>query len=160
VAIRKLLVEFPRVLKKIIIAGGITSMDDLQFLWSFDRVVPQLGSAIWKNKITPGEILSEIANYDEHELISAIILSDKKVVKGQVFMSKEAILKTCETGKLYRYSREHKRVMMKGETSGDIQLVQHLAFDCDSDCLLVTVDSGKNFCHNGCFSCFDGCSRK
>lgn len=39
-------------IKNIIIAGGITTMDDLEFLWSFDRVIPQLGSAVWKNKIS------------------------------------------------------------------------------------------------------------
>jgi phosphoribosylformimino-5-aminoimidazole carboxamide ribonucleotide (ProFAR) isomerase len=63
-ALRKLLVEIPRFVKTIIIAGGITSIDDLKFLWSFDRVVPQLGSAIWKGRITPGAILAEAANYD------------------------------------------------------------------------------------------------
>lgn len=54
VTLRKLLVEIPRFVKTIIVAGGITTVDDLRFLWSFDRVVPQLGSAIWKGTLTPG----------------------------------------------------------------------------------------------------------
>lgn len=39
-------------------------MDDLRFLWRFNNVVPQLGSAIWKNKIKVGDIFKEMANYD------------------------------------------------------------------------------------------------
>ena len=72
----------------IIIAGGITSIDDLKFLWSFDRVVPQLGSAIWKNKISAGEIISEAANYDEHELLPAVINTTTGKVKGLVYLNR------------------------------------------------------------------------
>ena len=44
--------------------------------------------------------------------------------------------------------------MLKGETSGDYQAIEHLSLDCDGDSLLVTVNDEHNFCHNGTFSCF------
>lgn len=92
---RKLLVEIPRFVKTIIVAGGITSLDDLKFLWSFDRVIPQLGSAIWKGKIAPGDIIAEAANYDEHELLPTVISTSAGKVKGLVYLNREAITKTC-----------------------------------------------------------------
>lgn len=69
-------------------------------------------------------------------------------------MNKESIELTCNTRKLYRFSRKHNRVMLKGETSNNIQNVISVFTDCDSDALLITVDSVKPMCHNGNFSCF------
>lgn len=46
--------EIPGPIKKVIIAGGITNIDDVEFIWGFDKCVPQLGSAIWKRKIQIG----------------------------------------------------------------------------------------------------------
>lgn len=80
-------------------------MDDLRFLWRFDRVVPQVGSAIWKNKIRIGEIFSEMGNYDEKGLIPAVIKSNTGMVKGQMFLDSKSLAKTVETGYLHRYSR-------------------------------------------------------
>ena len=52
--LRKIMFSVPGPIETIIIAGGISSVDDLEFLWSFDKCVPQLGSAIWKRKISLG----------------------------------------------------------------------------------------------------------
>ena len=41
----------PGPINRVIIAGGITSLDDLEFIWGFPKALPQLGSAIWKRKI-------------------------------------------------------------------------------------------------------------
>ena len=82
-------------------------------------------------------------------MIPAVIKNTHNVVKGQIFLNEEALAKTVETGYLYRYSREHKRVMKKGETSGDEQKVVKVGFDCDADSLLITVHSSRPLCHNG-----------
>ena len=52
--LRKIMYEIPGPIKKVIIAGGITNIDDVEFIWGFDKCVPQLGSAIWKRKIQIG----------------------------------------------------------------------------------------------------------
>ena len=62
--INELMGQIPSGIRKIIIAGGITSLHDLRFLWRFENVVPQLGSAVWKNVISIEEVFNEIANFN------------------------------------------------------------------------------------------------
>lgn len=152
--IKNIMKIIPDVIKKIIIAGGISSIDDMEFLWSFDKVIPQLGSAIWKNKISLGELYTSMAKFDSNGLLPAIIQDKYGIVKGLVYMDSEALQKTCDTKLLYRYSRQHKQIMCKGESSGNYQTVTKLSLDCDSDAILVTVDTEKPFCHTNNFSCF------
>ena|SRR3989344_8020762 len=71
------------------------------------------------------------------------------------FMNKEAWEKTLETGKVYFYSRTRKKLWMKGETSGHVQLVKEIYVDCDDDSVLLKVDPvGRVVCHKGNPSCF------
>lgn len=152
--IRDLILQISHQIRKIYIAGGISTLDDLEYLWSFSRVIPQLGSAIWKNKITIGNLFNSMTNFDEKGLVSAIIQDVNGPVKGLCYMNRQSIEQTCEQRKLYRYSRKLGRVIMKGETSGDIQHIIKISLDCDSDAMLITVDSKKPFCHTGSHSCF------
>lgn len=147
-------------IEKIFIAGGVSSVDDLHFLWSFPRVIPQLGSVVWKDILTVGEIISEMGRYDERGLIPAIIQSTTGKILGLVYMNKESIKKTVDTKEFWRYSRQHKKLIKKGEESGHVQKVIHISYDCDNDSLLVTVESGNPFCHltsggKHCLSCFN-----
>ncbi|CAF1468962.1 unnamed protein product [Rotaria sp. Silwood1] len=152
--IRDLLLQISQNIKRIYIAGGISTLDDLEYLWSFDRVVPQLGSAIWKNKLTIGSIFNSMINFNDNGTVSAIIQDVNGPVKGLCYMNRESIEQTCQHRKLYRYSRKLGRVIMKGETSGDIQHIIQISLDCDSDAMLVMVDSKNPFCHRGSHSCF------
>jgi hypothetical protein len=43
---------------------------------------------------------------------------------------------------------------MKGETSGHVQRVKDIAFDCDGDVLLIQVVQTGAACHEGYRSCF------
>jgi hypothetical protein len=43
---------------------------------------------------------------------------------------------------------------MKGETSGHVQQVRDIAFDCDGDVLLIQVEQTGAACHEGYRSCF------
>ena len=52
--LRKLMYDIPGLIKNVIIAGGISSIDDLEFIWGFRKCIPQLGSAIWKRKVLIG----------------------------------------------------------------------------------------------------------
>ncbi|CAF1158403.1 unnamed protein product [Adineta steineri] len=153
--IRNLLVQIPCHIEKVYIAGGVSSLDDLDFLWSFPRVIPILGSAIWKNQLSIGSIYNRMIYFDDKGTVPAVIQDNNGVVKGLCYMNEQSIEKTCEHRLLYRYSRKLRRVIMKGETSGDLQQIIQMSLDCDSDALMITVDSKRPFCHMDKYSCFN-----
>jgi hypothetical protein len=43
---------------------------------------------------------------------------------------------------------------MKGESSGHVQMVKDISFDCDGDTLLIQVEQTGAACHEGYRSCF------
>jgi len=93
--------------------------------------------------------------FDESGLIPAVIQDYKNnEVLMVAFMNGEAIRKTLSTGKAHFYSRSRKKLWLKGETSGHIQKVKEIRFDCDADCILVKVQQIGGACHTGYRSCF------
>ncbi len=101
-------------------------------------------------------MIDEISlTYDAAGLLPAIIQDEEN---GQVlmlaYMNAEAVRKTCETGVTWFYSRKRNRLWQKGETSGNVQRVKRMAYDCDADTLLVTVVQTGPACHEGTRSCF------
>ncbi|MDR3307322.1 MAG: phosphoribosyl-AMP cyclohydrolase [Coriobacteriales bacterium] len=94
-------------------------------------------------------------NYDEHGLIPAIIQQyDSGEVLMMAYMDAAALALTEETGTTWFWSRSRRELWNKGATSGNIQLVKNIYYDCDGDCLLVKVDSPGPACHTGNRSCF------
>lgn len=71
------------------------------------------------------------------------------------FMNPESLARTIETGKATYWSRSRNKLWIKGEESGNAQLVRELLVDCDQDVLLLKVENvGGAACHNGYKSCF------
>lgn len=71
------------------------------------------------------------------------------------WMNADALKKTIETGDVWYWSRSRQELWHKGATSGHIQKVKGLRYDCDSDALLVTIEQiGDIACHTGERSCF------
>lgn len=94
--------------------------------------------------------------WDDKGLIS-VIFQDHQT--GEVltlgYMNREALQLTLERGKVHLYRRSHGRVMMKGETSGYVQLVKEVWVDCDADAILLKIEqTGGAACHEGYRSCF------
>ncbi len=142
----------PRSITKVIIAGGISSIDDLQYLWSFDKIIPQLGSAIWKNKITMGDLYSEMVKFGPDGLVPAVIQDIHGQVKGHIYMNREALCLTCQHRILYKYSRKYVKVMLACDNYSD--KVKQISVDCDGDSLLITVGTQYPFCHTKNYSCY------
>lgn len=73
------------------------------------------------------------------------------------FMNAESLQHTLKSGKATYWSRSRKKLWVKGEESGNIQVVRELRTDCDQDVLLLKVEqsgSANASCHNGYKSCF------
>ena len=71
------------------------------------------------------------------------------------FMNKEAWEKTLETGVATYWSRSRNKLWIKGETSGNVQIVKEIRIDCDDDTVLMKViQKGGAACHTGHKSCF------
>jgi phosphoribosyl-AMP cyclohydrolase len=77
---------------------------------------------------------------------------------GEVLMlayaTREALVRTAETGHAHYYSRSREELWEKGATSGHTQTVEEVRVDCDGDALLYLVDQSGGACHTGYRSCF------
>ena len=94
--------------------------------------------------------------YNAQGLIPAIVqnIKDNEVLM-LAYMNEESLKKTIETGRTCFWSRSRQKFWTKGETSGNVQLVKEILYDCDGDTLLVKVEQvGKGACHTGNRTCF------
>ncbi|MDG2990728.1 bifunctional phosphoribosyl-AMP cyclohydrolase/phosphoribosyl-ATP diphosphatase HisIE [Candidatus Synechococcus calcipolaris G9] len=94
--------------------------------------------------------------YDDRGLVPAIV---QDYLDGTVlmmaWMNRDSLEKTMETGRTWFWSRSRQELWPKGETSGHVQWVKSLRYDCDSDALLIGVEQvGDIACHTGERSCF------
>jgi phosphoribosyl-ATP pyrophosphohydrolase/phosphoribosyl-AMP cyclohydrolase len=74
------------------------------------------------------------------------------------YMSREAFVKTQQSGKVTFFSRSKQRLWTKGETSGNFLLFKAAFADCDNDALLVHAEPQGPTCHLGTASCFGDAS--
>ena len=70
------------------------------------------------------------------------------------YMNEEALRRTRETGETWFWSRSREELWHKGETSGNVQRVKELRFDCDRDAILALVEPAGPACHTGARTCF------
>jgi phosphoribosyl-AMP cyclohydrolase / phosphoribosyl-ATP pyrophosphohydrolase len=71
------------------------------------------------------------------------------------YANREALERTLSERLTYLYSRSRATLWKKGETSGNIQHVAQVAYDCDGDALLYRVVPSGPACHTGAVSCFE-----
>jgi len=70
------------------------------------------------------------------------------------YANREALARTLATGATWLWSRSRAELWHKGATSGSVQAVREVRFDCDADALLYRVDPAGPACHTGAPSCF------
>ena len=97
-----------------------------------------------------------MVKFDERGLVPAIIQEESGQVLMLAYMNEESLKKTIETGYTWFYSRSREKLWQKGETSGNVQEVREISYDCDGDTLLVKVHQTGVACHTGTYSCFSG----
>ncbi|OOZ40583.1 phosphoribosyl-AMP cyclohydrolase [Solemya elarraichensis gill symbiont] len=93
--------------------------------------------------------------YNSDGLVPAIAQQyDSGEVVMMAWMNRAAIEETLETGRVCYWSRSRQAYWRKGESSGQIQKLIEMRFDCDGDALLLKVDQTGPACHTGRRSCF------
>lgn len=92
--------------------------------------------------------------FGKSELIPAVVQDTDKNVLMLAYMNAESLTETLKTGYTCYYSRSRQKLWRKGETSGHVQRVKEIRYDCDCDTLLVTVEQTGAACHTGNYSCF------
>jgi phosphoribosyl-ATP pyrophosphohydrolase/phosphoribosyl-AMP cyclohydrolase len=70
------------------------------------------------------------------------------------YMNEDALGRTRESGELWFWSRSRGELWHKGETSGAVQRLVALRYDCDADALVALVNPAGPACHTGERSCF------
>lgn len=97
----------------------------------------------------------ESLSYNSDGLIPAIA---QDAASGEVlmlaWMNAEAVAQTLASGRVTYWSRSRQAFWIKGETSGHIQELVELRYDCDADALLCLVNQTGPACHTGRRSCF------
>ena len=95
--------------------------------------------------------------FDERGLIPAIAQdADTGQVLMMAWMNAESLRLTLQTRLVHYFSRSRRELWKKGATSGHLQHLRWIKYDCDADTLLVLVEQTGAACHTGDHSCFDG----
>ena len=93
--------------------------------------------------------------FNERGLVPCIVQQQGTgEVLMMAWMNAESLALTVSTGTTWFWSRSRQELWNKGATSGHVQHVKRLLFDCDADTLLAVVDSAGPACHTGHRSCF------
>ena len=95
--------------------------------------------------------------FDADGLVPAVVQEENGQVLMLAYMNAESLQKTLETRTTWFWSRSRQELWNKGATSGNMQEVKDMYYDCDGDTVLVIVhQQGSGACHTGTYSCFSG----
>lgn len=107
-----------------------------------------------KTKMDTKTDISKIL-FDDKGLVPAVAQDS---VTGEVlmvaYMNKESLKKTIAEKKAWYFSRSRQELWLKGGTSGNIQEVEKIYYDCDGDTILLRVNQTGVACHTGAKTCF------
>lgn len=100
------------------------------------------------------EVLEDLP-FNADGLLPAIAQQyDSREVLMMAWMNEAAIRETLKTGRVCYWSRSRQSYWRKGESSGQVQMLKAMRFDCDGDTILLEVDQTGPACHTGRRDCF------
>jgi phosphoribosyl-AMP cyclohydrolase / phosphoribosyl-ATP pyrophosphohydrolase len=89
-------------------------------------------------------------HFDERGLVTCVVQDWRT---GEVLMvahmNEESLQRTRETGEVHLYSRSRRDIWHKGGTSGNVQRVRQIRYDCDGDAVVALVEPAGPACHTG-----------
>jgi phosphoribosyl-AMP cyclohydrolase len=114
----------------------------------------QLENAALGDRVSLQDVLAAL-KFNADGLVPAIAqdISTKEVLM-LAWMDRQALERTLSEGFACYWSRSRSAHWRKGETSGHLQALRELRFDCDGDAILLLVDQTGPACHTHRPSCF------
>ena len=104
--------------------------------------------------MTDTPAIDEVA-FDEKGLVPCVVQDwSTGEVLTLAYMNREALERTLSSGETHFWSRSREELWHKGETSGNVQRLRSLRYDCDADALLALVEPAGPACHTGERTCF------
>jgi phosphoribosyl-ATP pyrophosphohydrolase/phosphoribosyl-AMP cyclohydrolase len=99
--------------------------------------------------------MTEAVRFDEKGLVPCVIQDWRTgEILTLAYMNDEALRLTRNTGEVHLFSRSRNRLWRKGESSGNVQRIRQIRYDCDGDALVALVEPDGPACHTGERSCF------
>lgn len=146
----------------IIASGGVCGIENIVALRDSFMYGTICGKALYsgnldlKQAIEQGGMQPDISRFfAKSELIPAIVQdAENGEVLMLAYMNEQSLRKTLDSGYTWFYSRSRQKLWQKGETSGHVQLIKGIRYDCDCDTLLITVEQTGAACHTNNRSCF------
>jgi phosphoribosyl-AMP cyclohydrolase len=93
--------------------------------------------------------------FDDRGLVPVVVQdAGSGLVLMLAYANEEAVRRTIDSGTTWFWSRSRGEYWNKGASSGNVQKVIDVRFDCDGDSLLYLVDPAGPACHTGETSCF------
>ncbi|WP_172253084.1 bifunctional phosphoribosyl-AMP cyclohydrolase/phosphoribosyl-ATP diphosphatase HisIE [Saccharibacillus deserti] len=104
--------------------------------------------------VSPEQFAGQV-KWDAQGLAPAIVQdAQSKEVLTLAYMNEESLRRSIESGETWFWSRSRQEFWHKGATSGNVQRIVSLSYDCDGDALLVGVIPAGPACHTGRVGCF------
>jgi phosphoribosyl-ATP pyrophosphohydrolase len=136
------------------IAGGITTLEDIRLLRRLGAN-GQIGMALYTGRFTLSEAVLASLDFDKQPLIPTIVQDARS---GEVLMlaysSRESLALALEERAGIYFSRSRNALWRKGESSGHVQRLCRVDFDCDGDTLIFRIEQTDVACHLNRWSCF------
>lgn len=136
-------------------AGGITTPDDVAAL---DRIGAdaQIGMALYTGRLLLGDaVAAPLQRPLDGGVWPTLVCDEAGRALGLVWSTRASLVRAVTERRGIYWSRSRSTLWVKGETSGNTQLLVRVDLDCDRDALRFTVrQRGAGFCHLERRSCW------
>ena len=136
------------------VAGGITDIDDLRYLREIGAN-GQVGMAVYTGALSLADGFVASIDFAKQAQIPTIVQDAHSHEVLMLAYSTAASLRAAldERRGIY-WSRSRNELWRKGDSSGHVQKLLRVDFDCDGDALIFQVEQTDLACHLQRWSCF------
>ena len=125
----------------------------VKFVLKEDDIILELNSTI--NFVRIDRSLIEVLNFEKmNGLIPTVVQDDYGNILMLAYSSEKSLEVAISTRRGTYFSRTRKEIWIKGQQSGNYQILEKIYYDCDRDALLFRVKQMNFACHTGSYSCF------